>query len=60
MVLAGLAPPEWKISIVDENLGTPDYTAMPQADLMGIVATPQTADQLGGQFLIQEQSSAEP
>ena len=30
MVLAGLTPPEWEISIVDENLGTPDYSAMPQ------------------------------
>ncbi len=24
MVLAGLTPPEWEISIVDENLGDPD------------------------------------
>ena len=23
MVLAGLTPPEWEITIVDENLGTP-------------------------------------
>jgi hypothetical protein len=29
MVLAGLTPPEWEISIVDENLGAPDYAAMP-------------------------------
>ena len=28
MVLAGLTPPEWEISIVDENLGVPDYPAM--------------------------------
>ena len=28
MVLAGLTPPEWEISIVDENLGAPDYAAM--------------------------------
>ena len=35
MVLAGLTPPEWEISIVDENLGTPDYPAMPRPDLMG-------------------------
>ncbi len=38
MVLAGLTPPEWKISIVDENLGMPDYEAMPLPDLVGITA----------------------
>ena len=25
MVLAGLTPPDWEITIVDENLGVPDY-----------------------------------
>jgi radical SAM superfamily enzyme YgiQ (UPF0313 family) len=38
MVLAGLTPPEWEISIVDENLGVPDYPAMPRTDLVGITA----------------------
>ncbi len=38
MVLAGLTPPEWDISIVDENLGVPDYQAMPRPDLVGITA----------------------
>jgi hypothetical protein len=38
MVLAGLTPPEWEISIVDENLGVPDYLAMPRPDLVGITA----------------------
>jgi radical SAM superfamily enzyme YgiQ (UPF0313 family) len=38
MVLAGLTPPEWEISIVDENLGVPDYAAMPPPDLVGITA----------------------
>jgi len=39
MVLAGLTPPEeWDISIVDENLGAPDYPAMPRPDLVGITA----------------------
>jgi radical SAM superfamily enzyme YgiQ (UPF0313 family) len=38
MVLAGLTPPEWEISIVDENLGAPDYGAMPRPDLVGITA----------------------
>ena len=38
MVLAGLTPPEWEITIVDENLGAPDYSAMPRPDLVGITA----------------------
>ena len=38
MVLAGLTPPEWEISIVDENLGAPDYRAMPRPDVVGITA----------------------
>jgi len=38
MVLAGLTPPAWEIVIVDENLGTPDYAAMPRPDLVGITA----------------------
>jgi radical SAM superfamily enzyme YgiQ (UPF0313 family) len=38
MVLAGLTPPEWETSIVDENLGAPDYPAMPRPDLVGITA----------------------
>jgi len=38
MVLAGLTPPQWEITIVDENLGVPDYRAMPRPDLVGITA----------------------
>lgn len=38
MVLAGMTPPEWEISIIDENLGVPDYHAMPRPDLVGITA----------------------
>ena len=38
MVLAGLTPPEWEITIVDENLGVPDYPAMPRPALVGITA----------------------
>jgi radical SAM superfamily enzyme YgiQ (UPF0313 family) len=38
MVLAGLTGPEWEIRIVDENLGVPDYAAMPLPDLVGITA----------------------
>jgi radical SAM superfamily enzyme YgiQ (UPF0313 family) len=38
MVLAALTPPEWDITIIDENLGVPDYPAMPRPDLVGITA----------------------
>lgn len=38
MVLAGLTPPEWDISIIDENLGVPDYSALPRPDVVGITA----------------------
>jgi radical SAM superfamily enzyme YgiQ (UPF0313 family) len=38
MVLAGLTPPEWEVVIMDENLGAPDYPAMPRPDLVGITA----------------------
>jgi radical SAM superfamily enzyme YgiQ (UPF0313 family) len=38
MVLAGLTPPEWEITIMDENLGVPDYQTMPRPDLVGITA----------------------
>ncbi len=38
MVIAGLTPPEWEVSIFDENLGVPDYSAMPRPDLVGITA----------------------
>jgi len=38
MVLAGLTPRDWDVTIVDENLGAPDYPAMPRPDLVGITA----------------------
>ena len=38
MVLAGMTSPEWEVTIVDENLGLPDYPAMPRPDLVGITA----------------------
>jgi radical SAM superfamily enzyme YgiQ (UPF0313 family) len=38
LVVAGLTPPEWEISIFDENLGVPDYSAFPPPDLVGITA----------------------
>jgi radical SAM superfamily enzyme YgiQ (UPF0313 family) len=38
MALAGLTPPEWEITILDENMGVPDYHALPPPDLVGITA----------------------
>lgn len=38
LVLAGLTPPDWDITIIDENLGVPDYSSMPRPDLVGITA----------------------
>ncbi len=38
MVLAGMTSPEWEVTIVDENLGAPDYPTMPPPDLVGITA----------------------
>ncbi|MCW4043340.1 MAG: cobalamin-dependent protein, partial [Candidatus Bathyarchaeota archaeon] len=38
LVLAGLTPPDWDITVVDENLGVPDYKAMQRPDLVGITA----------------------
>ena len=37
-VLAGATPSGWDISIVDENLGRPDYEALPRPNLVGITA----------------------
>jgi radical SAM superfamily enzyme YgiQ (UPF0313 family) len=38
LVLAALTPPEWRVSILDENTGPIDYEALPQPDLVGITA----------------------
>ena len=38
LTIAGLTPPEWEVTILDENLGVPDYAAMPRPDLVGITA----------------------
>lgn len=53
MVLAGLTPPEWEITIIDENLGIPDYQLMPRPDLVGITAFTSQANrayQVAGTF----------
>ncbi len=38
LVLAGLTPPEWDITVVDENVGVPEYSQMPRPDLVGVTA----------------------
>jgi len=37
-VLARLTPPEWEVTVLDENLRRPDYAALPRPDLVGITA----------------------
>lgn len=38
LVVAGLTPSEWEITILDENLAIPDYDALPRPDFVGITA----------------------
>ena len=38
LVLAALTPPEWDITIFDENVRPPDYGAGPRPDLVGLTA----------------------
>ena len=38
LVLAGLTPDDWDITVVDENVDTPDYSALPRPDLVGLTA----------------------
>ncbi|MHC4521295.1 MAG: cobalamin-dependent protein, partial [Planctomycetota bacterium] len=38
LVLAGLTPPEWDITVLDENVGVPDYLQMSRPDLVGVTA----------------------
>ena len=38
LVLAGLTPPEWEITVVDENVDVPDYSQLPRPDLVGLTA----------------------
>lgn len=37
-VLAALTPPDWEVSIFDENIQTNDYETIPRPDLVGITA----------------------
>jgi radical SAM superfamily enzyme YgiQ (UPF0313 family) len=38
MVLAGLTPPEWDVTVLDENVGVPRSHELPLPDLVGITA----------------------
>ena len=38
LAVAALTPPEWDITVLDENLGVPDYGALPIPDVVGITA----------------------
>ena len=38
MALAGLTPPEWEITILDENIRAYDYAKLPCPDLAGVTA----------------------
>ncbi len=38
LVLAALTPEDWDVTVVDENLGPPNYPDMPEPDLVGITA----------------------
>ncbi len=38
LVVAGLTPPEWEVTLIDENLSRPDYELLPTPDLVGISA----------------------
>jgi hypothetical protein len=38
LVVAGLTPPDWEVTLIDENLGHPDYERLPKPNLVGITA----------------------
>ena len=38
MTVAALTPPDWEVTLIDENRGIPDYASLPRPDLVGITA----------------------
>jgi radical SAM superfamily enzyme YgiQ (UPF0313 family) len=38
LVLAGMTPPDWEITVIDENLNIPDYSTMKKPDFVGLTA----------------------
>ncbi len=52
-VVAALTPRDWQVTILDENLGIPDYARLPRPDLVGITAFTSQAPRayaIAGQF----------
>jgi radical SAM superfamily enzyme YgiQ (UPF0313 family) len=44
LILARLTPPEWDVTVIDENLRMPDYGSMPRPDLVGLTAFTSQAE----------------
>jgi len=42
--LAAMTPPEWEITVFDENVRCPDYAALPKPDLVGLTAFTSQAE----------------
>ena len=38
LVVAGMTPPDWEVTLIDENLSHPDYRRLPKPDLVGVTA----------------------
>ncbi|UCE58816.1 MAG: B12-binding domain-containing radical SAM protein [Phycisphaerales bacterium] len=38
MIIARITPPEWDVTIIDENVRVPDYDSLPRPDLVGLTA----------------------
>lgn len=38
LVLAGVTPADWEVTVVDENVQTPDYAQLPRPHLVGVTA----------------------
>ena len=53
LIVAGLTPPDWEVTIIDENLNLPDYQAVARPDLVGITAFTSQASrayEVAGEF----------
>jgi radical SAM superfamily enzyme YgiQ (UPF0313 family) len=44
LVLAGLTPKQWDVTVFDENIAMPDYAHLPRPDLVGITAFTSQAE----------------
>ena len=38
LVVSALTPRDWDVTVIDENVGSPDYEGLPRPDLVGITA----------------------